>query len=203
MKILGLTGPSGGGKGVVGNAFLTREIPVLDTDAVYHDLIARSSPCTEELAAAFGHEILTPDGAVDRQRLAAIVFSGGGEKSERLALLNRITHRYVIASCDTWLETQAHEGKRAAVIDAPLLIEAELHKKCDHVIAVLAPMEMRLSRIMARDCLSYDAAKARISAQKPDAFYEEHADFVFLNDKGLAQAETFVNGVIAKLSLLQ
>ena len=108
---------------------------------------------------------------------------------------------HILIGKDEEFKYQAVAGH--SVVVNSVALEADLHKKCDHVIAVLAPMETRLSRIMARDRLSYDAAKARISAQKPDAFYEEHADFVFLNDKGLAQAEIFVDGVIAKISLLQ
>ena len=93
MKILGLTGPTGSGKAVVGAAFSSRGIPVLDTDAVYHKWIASRTPCTEELASAFGKEVLCEDGSVDRRRLAAIVFAQDEKKEERLTILNRITHR--------------------------------------------------------------------------------------------------------------
>lgn len=199
MKILGLTGSSGSGKAVVGRAFSVRGIPVLDTDAVYHGWIERPTDCTEALSEAFGKEILASDGSVDRPRLAAIVFSGDEKEQERLEILNRITHRYVLESCSAWLKEQEKEGSRAVVIDAPLLIEAGLHKTCDHVIAVLAPRETRLARIMARDGISRDKAEARLSAQKPDGFYKEHADFVFVNDGEIADAERFAEIVISNI----
>ena len=199
MKILGLTGPSGSGKAIVGKALSARGIPVLDTDAVYHGWIEQPTPCTEELAAAFGEEILAPDGSVDRPRLASIVFSGDAAEKERLMTLNRITHRYVLESCRNWLAEQNARGHRAAAIDAPLLIEAGLHKTCDHVITVLAPRELRLARIMVRDGISREKAEARIAAQKPDAFYESAADVVFVNDGSIADAERFVENLILSI----
>lgn len=196
MKILGLTGPSGSGKAVVGQAFLTQNIPVLDTDAVYHGWIEKPSACTEALASAFGNEVLAPDGSVDRPKLAATVFLNDGKREERLATLNRITHAFVLKSCDEWLATQEKLGASAAVIDAPLLIEAGLHLRCDAVIAVLAPPDLRLSRIVARDGISREAAEARIASQKPDGFYREHASFVFVNDGDVSAAGRFVEAVI-------
>ena len=199
MIVLGLTGPSGAGKGVVGNAFRAAGIPVLDTDAVYHEWIRRPSPCTRELAAAFGNEILAEDGSVNRRRLASIVFCGTPEENERKKRLNAITHRYVLESCEAWLyDCEAH-GARAAVIDAPLLIEAGLHTRCDRVLAVLAESETRLARIMVRDGIPYEAAKARISAQPTDAFYREYAHFVFENNGTEAEARRFVSQVLLNL----
>ena len=196
MTVFGLTGPSGAGKAVVGCAFDARGIPVLDTDALYHSLIAGPSPCTSELCVAFGDVILSDVGGIDRKKLAAVVFCGGDLEKERLSVLNRITHRYVLAGCRSWLEKKKSEGMRAAVIDAPLLIEADFHTACDYVIAVLAPRELRLSRIMARDGIGQAAAEARISAQKSDDFYRGYADFVFINDGEITAAEDFADRVI-------
>ena len=203
MKIVGLTGPTGSGKGVVGNAFLTRGIPVLDTDAVYHEWIEKPSSCTEELVEAFGTEILASDGSIDRPKLAAIVFSGDEKEKENLDRLGNITHCYVLRSCRDWLKEQLFGGQKIVVIDAPLLIEAGLHRVCHHVIAVLAPKDVRLSRIIARDGITRDAALARISAQETDAFYKEHANYVFVNDKTLSDVDLFVENVIAEISVSQ
>ena len=199
MKILGLTGPSGSGKAVVGAAFTAHGIPVLDTDAVYHGWIERPTPCTAALAQAFGDGVLASDGSIDRKALAAVVFADDGKREERLATLNRITHAFVLKSCDEWLEDQASRGARAAVIDAPLLIEAGLDRRCDAVISVLAPRDVRCARIQARDGISSAAAEARIRAQKTDEFYREHADFVFVNDGAPTEAEPFVTSVMQRI----
>ena len=95
MKVLGLTGPTGAGKGTVAAVFAELYgIPSIDTDAVYHELLIPPSPCLDELVTAFGAEILRRDGTLDRPALSRIVFSDlSGEKQK---LLNGITHKYVL-----------------------------------------------------------------------------------------------------------
>lgn len=196
MLILGLTGPSGAGKGIVGEALCARGIPVLDTDKVYHTLIAAPSPCTEALASAFGEEILTDAGGIDRRRLAAIVFCGGEEEKRRTGLLNTITHKFVLARCEAWLAEEAQRGRAAAVLDAPLLIEAGIHQRCDLVLAVLAPYDVRLARVLARDGIPEAAARARLDAQPKDDFYRAHAHLVFINDGDRLAAMRFADEVL-------
>ena len=201
MIVLGVTGPSGSGKSLVSRAFRTMGSPVLDADAVYHSLIDRETPCTRALAEVFGNEILSDSGGVDRRRLSAIVFCGGEREKERLALLNKITHPFVLEGCYLWLEEQRCAGADAVVLDAPLLIESGLHQKCDHVIAVLAPQALRTSRIMERDGLTTAEAESRIAAQKDDEFYRNQADFLFVNDGDSAEAEGFVASLLSQLSI--
>ena len=201
MLVLGLTGPSGVGKGLVGRFLAAESIPSLDTDAVYHELISRSSPCTEELKEHFGEIILTESGAVDRKKLASLVFGEAPENKQRLLLLNRITHRYVLEACRHWLKKQEKEGNRAAVIDAPLLYESGFDKECDFVIAVLAPRQTRLARIMLRDGISGDAAERRISSQPGDDFYVQKADFVIRNDGEPQAVKQAVSNILCQLSI--
>ena len=200
MLVIGLTGPSGSGKGAVGDVFFRQGIPVLDTDAVYHALIDHPTACTEELKRAFGDTIITCEGCVDRKRLADKVFDPADSKNEKLLLLNKITHRYVLDACRHWLEEQKRTGKRAAVIDAPLLYESGFDKECDAVVAVLASRQMRLARIILRDNLSQEEAERRLSSQKADAFYEERADFIIRNDGDLSLLKTATLSVLDHLS---
>lgn len=202
MIVLGLTGPTGSGKGIVADAFRKQGIPVLDTDAVYHEWIAHPSPCVDELVAAFGGSVRSADGGIDRPALAAVVFCGGDMQNERLNLLNSIAHRYVIKSVWAWLKEQQEDKKRCAVIDAPLLIEAGVDSICDKVIAVTAPAELRLARIMMRDGITEPNARARIRAQKPDDFYTSAAQFVFVNDGAPVAANAFVLDVINRLPIV-
>ena len=201
MLVLGLTGPSGSGKGAVGCFFAETGIPVLDTDTVYHALIDHPTSCTEELKNAFGDTILTKEGGIDRKRLASLVFDPTDEKKEKLLLLNKITHRYVLDTCRLWLKEQEKKGRRASVIDAPLLYESGFDKECDKVIAVLAPRETRLARIMLRDALTAVAAEARLSSQASDAFYKEKADFLIQNDGSLAHLKEKVFEIVEGLDL--
>ena len=202
MLIIGLTGGSGCGKSIVRGAFEALGAFSVDADAVYHAIVASPSACTKELSEAFGEDILAPSGALDRPLLAAKVFCGGEEEKKRLSLLNAITHRHVLNDIRSSLAEAEKAGKRVAIVDAPLLFESGFQKECALTIAVLAPLSLRLSRIMERDGLSLPKAEARLYAQQKDSFYESQADFVLVNDGTvddlLTKATLFWNENIAK-----
>ena len=179
MLIIGLTGPSGAGKGTIASLFAAYGVPSIDTDAVYHDLLMPPSDCLNELAERFGNGILSPDGALDRKVLAALVFAPGHEAD--LADLNTITHRHVLSEVRRILAVYREQGKPAVLVDAPQLFESGFDAECHHVLSVLAPRNMRLARIMARDGLDEERASARLNAQKPDEFYRSHSDAVVYN----------------------
>lgn len=177
MIIIGLTGPSGSGKGWVSAILKKYNIPSIDTDAVYHDLLIPPSTCLDELCSVFGNGILQ-DGQLNRAALASIVFA---DKS-KLEVLNKITHKYILDKTDMLLSEHEKSGCRAAIVDAPALYEAKYDEKCDFVIAVIAPKQLRLKRIMKRDNISEEAAQRRISAQHDDVFYTSKAKYTVVND---------------------
>ena len=181
MIVLGLTGPSGAGKGALAAAFAAYNVPQLDTDAIYHALLVPPSACLDALVDAFGRGILAPDGTLNRRALAALVFAPDAPAALR-ETLNRITHHYILAETRRQIEVCRAAGKPAVLVDAPLLYESGFDAACEKVIAVIAPREVRLERIMARDALSREAAEARLRAQKADEFYTARADFVVVND---------------------
>ena len=182
MKIIGLTGQSGAGKGTVAALFLEHGIPSIDADAVYHQLLLPPSPCLDELVNEFTDAILYEDGTLNRPALAALVFEQSPKGKARHKRLNEITHRYVIERTVALLAEYERQGCKAAIIDAPLLIEAGLHKKCDRVIAVLADRDIRIQRLMQRDKLSMEQISARLDAQPDASFYMEHADALIHNN---------------------
>lgn len=185
MKIIGLTGPSGVGKGWVCKQLEQFNIPAIDTDAVYHSLLVPPSPCLDELVMTFGQQILS-NGELDRAALASIVFSD----PQKLKRLNSITHKYILARTDVLLDMYRQKGHKAAIVDAPALFESGYDKNCDFVITVLADKDIRLKRIIKRDNISIQAAQNRINAQKSDEFYSSHAQYTLINngnDKALNQ----------------
>lgn len=200
MKIIGLTGPSGSGKSYCCQALATNGIPTINADEVYHELIATDTPCVRELVAAFGCGILNENGGINRRALAAIVFAE--DKEKKLLQLNAIAHKYVHdVTCSRIVEYEA-QGIRAVTVDAPLLFEANFDSFCDFCIAVLAPIEMRLCRIMARDSIPEEQARARLAAQKSDDFYRTRADYVIVNDSTCERLESSVTEILRKESLL-
>ncbi len=181
MKVIGLTGSSGAGKGVAASVFREYGIPVIDTDAVYHDILSRGGACTEELVTAFGEQILGADGLVCRRALADTVF-GKPNTDTLLHTLNTITHKYVMSETRKMLLALKDDGARAAVIDAPLLFEANAHLECDLTVGVIAARDLREARIIARDHISAEHAEKRLMAQKPDSFYRERCDRILENN---------------------
>ena len=190
MLTIGLTGPSGAGKGTVASLFAAHGVPSIDTDKVYHDLLIPPSACLDELSARFGTGILTPDGMLNRGALAAIVFAEG--HGTDLADLNTITHRHILAKTREMLAAYAAQGVPAVLVDAPQLFESGFDAECGFILSVLAPYELRLSRIMARDGLDETRAKARLDASHTDDFFRERSDAVMINDGALDAMEAEV-----------
>ncbi|MBR5453893.1 MAG: dephospho-CoA kinase [Clostridia bacterium] len=180
MITIGLTGGSGAGKGAVGKILEEFKVPCIDTDAVYRDVTSAGSPCILELKEHFGDAVVTEDGRLNRAALADIVFKPGA--GDKLAELNRITHKYILRECGKMLAMYSESGYNMAVIDAPQLYESGFDSQCAHVIAVIADEEIRINRIMERDGLSREQAERRINAQNSDEYFVSRADFVIYNN---------------------
>lgn len=178
MVIYGITGPSGAGKSMLCEYCATHGIPHLDADAIYHALLIPPSAVVDALRNAFGNGILDTDGGIDRAALSTIVF----HDEEKLALLNQTVLPLVLDEIRRRLALLCEEGKQAVAVDAPTLIESGFHRECDTVVAVLSSPEIRIARIMERDGISRERAKARVSAQRADDFYRSAADTVLWND---------------------
>jgi len=173
-KIIGLTGGTGTGKSSVAHYFERDGIMIIDGDKISREVTRKGEPCLDEIAENF-EGVIRPDGELDRRKLSHIVFSD----PEKLGLLNRITHKYIIAEMERLIEGCDEPG---VIIDAAALIESGLSERCDVIIAVVADKELRARRIMARDEMTFDEARERIGAQKEDSFYTDRADFVIFNN---------------------
>lgn len=170
MLVIGITGPTGAGKTTALHALTDLGGRIIDADAVYHTLTATSPQLRQELEARFGP--VYDGGALDRKKLGAVVF----QDPQALADLNAITHKYVAQ--ETWrqLEQARQDGVPAVGIDAIALLESPLADYCDCTLAITAPEELRVKRIMAREGISRDYAQLRVDAQKPSAWFRDHCD---------------------------
>ena len=174
VKVIGITGGTGAGKTTLLHALAQRGALVLDCDAVYHELLRSDAPLRADLTAAFG-DVFAPEGGLDRQKLGRIVFSDAAA----LARLDEIVHTHLPRA----LARRMAEGKSALIaLDAIKLIESGLAALCDVTVAVTAPEEVRVARIMTRDGISEDYARARVAAQKSEAWFRAHCDTVFENN---------------------
>ena len=171
MKIVGITGPTGAGKTTALRAVIALGGCVIDCDRVYHQLLEENAAMRNELTERFGRGILDSEQRLDRKKLGALVF----QDKALLADLNAITHRYVRQRVEELLRAARTEGRPLAAVDAIALIESGLGELCDAVVGVLAPPEVRVRRIMARDGISEDYARMRVKAQQDDAFFGQTA----------------------------
>lgn len=178
MTVIGITGPTGAGKTTVLSVLRDLGGAVVDCDAVYHELLRASNPLQNELKNRFGGEIFDENGDLRRKELGAIVF----KDENALADLNAITHRHIIAELDRRIARAEAQGCPAMALDAVALIESGLGERCRVTVAVTAAEEVRVRRIMAREGVGEDYARARIAAQKPTAWYEERCDHTLRND---------------------
>lgn len=170
--IVGLTGGTGAGKTSALAALEDLGGTVLDCDAVYHQMLRTDPALRGAITAAFG-PVFCPDGSLDRQKLGTLVFSDHAA----LDRLNAIVYEYLPPEL-----LRRAQGHTLVGLDAISLMESGLGRLCACTVAVLAPAEDRVRRIMARDGISEDYARLRISAQQPDAFYRERCSHILENN---------------------
>lgn len=184
VKYIGITGPTGAGKTTALHELEALGALVIDADQVYHQLLEGSAPLRQALTQAFGEGILDASGRLDRKALGRQVFGN----SAALARLNAITHPFVGAEIDRLAGEAEAAGRTAVAIDAIALIESGVSERCDVVVGVLAPAEVRVARIMAREGIPEDYARRRVAAQQGEEFYRAHCTYILENSGDDPQA---------------
>ena len=173
--IIGITGGTGCGKTTLLRAIEARGGLVLDCDAIYHQLLKSDAGLLSAIEARFPGTVTA--GSLDRKKLGSIVFSD----ESALLDLNRITHGAVKKEVLKRLENKP----ALAAIDAIGLFEGGLDSLCDITVAITAPEDVRVARLMARDGISESYARSRIAAQHTDGWFRERCDYVLENSAGL------------------
>jgi dephospho-CoA kinase len=176
MSVLGLTGGIGSGKSMVASMFAQLGADVIDADQLARDIVEPGQPALEEIASAFGRDILLPDGRLDRGKLARIVFADSVARGK----LNAITHPRIRERMDAEI---AARGSRPGVLiaDIPLLYENDRTGSVQTVIVVWVDPETQLRRLHERDGLTDEEARQRIAAQMPLDEKRAKADVVIDN----------------------
>lgn len=185
MTRIGLTGGVGSGKSTVASLLADKGALVIDADALAREVVAPGSEGLREIASTFGPDVLAPDGSLDRQALAAIVFAD----DEARARLNAITHPRIAARTAQLMSTA--EPGQVIVHDVPLLVENNLAPAYDLVVVVEADEIVRLDRLAARG-MPADEARRRMASQASDDQRREVADVVIDNSGSLDQLTSAV-----------
>ncbi len=188
MKVIGLTGGIGSGKSTVSQFLAEVGAVILDADKVGHEALKPDTKVWREVVAAFGRQILTPSGDIDRARLGEIVFS----KSKSLSRLNRIMHPRMYDMVKAQLEEYRRQGVDVVVLEAPLLIEAGWTSLVDELWVTVASESTVLRRIKERAGLSEQETLARIRSQLSSEERIKHADVVINNDGDLDELKARV-----------
>ncbi len=181
IMVVGLTGPSGSGKSTAAAFFKELGFEVIDADKVAQRVIESDEHCLNELAKAFGQDIINPDGTLNRPLLARRAF----KNSQSNKKLNDITHPIIIEEVKSMIGALAAKGVRAVVVDAALLFESGADGMCDYVVTVIASESIRLKRIIERDKIGEEAARLRINAQNSQNYYVNKAHFAIINDEDM------------------
>lgn len=184
MTIIGITGPTGAGKTTALNELKKLGGEIIDCDAVYHALLKSNAALQGELEDRFG-SLIDEHGVFDRKKLGGVVF----HDPAALADLNAIAHRHVVTAVKEILADAQARNIPAAAIDAIALFESGLADLCHATVAITAPAEVRVERIMAREGISREYAQSRVNAQHPEAFYTSRCQHTLRND--CATAEEF------------
>ncbi len=187
--IIGITGGTGCGKTTLLNLIAARGGLILDCDAIYHELLISDKAMLEAIENRFPGVI--ENGALNRKKLGAIVFAD----ENALLDLNRITH----AAVKTEVLRRLEDAPVLAAIDAIGLFEGNLAPLCDVTVAVTAPEEARVKRLMLRDGISEDYARSRIRAQHREDWFRERCDYVLSNNGTL---DAFATNCLAFLDTI-
>ena len=186
--LVGLTGGIATGKSTVSEILRTLGAVVLDADVLAREVVEPGQPALAAIVREFGPEVLTPDGRLDRKKMAAIVFAA----PERRKTLEGITHpairdRFLARLAE--LEAQGFEG--LVFWDAPVMIEAGGHKAMDRLVVVVTDADTQLERAVGRDGDRADIER-RIANQMPLAEKAKLADHVIDNsgDRAATEART-------------
>lgn len=187
--VVGFTGGTGAGKTTLLRAFEKRGAYIIDCDAFYYEQLRASAALRADLNAAFPG-VVDADGTLDRQKLGELVFGD----AERLTALDAVVYAHLPRAA---AKAASESGAALVGFDAVKLCESGLAALCDTTVAISAPEEARIARIMARDGIPRERALARIRAQKDDAAFRAQCAHVFINDAASAEeaaraAEQFI-----------
>jgi len=195
--VIGITGGTGAGKTSLLRALEKQGACVLDCDAVYHEMLKTDEELRGALKEAFGGAIFRSDGSVDVHAIGLVVFGDTG----RLAALDALVKEYVPREI---ARRMAETDANLIGLDAIKLMECGLGAICDASVAVTAPVEVRVKRIMTRDGITEEYARSRIAAQQDAEYFRARCGYEFVNDlptaaEAASAAEDFIHTIINNL----
>lgn len=196
MLKAGLTGGIATGKSFILNVLRELGCEVTDADRVAHEVMEPGRPAFDEIVAHFGPGVIGADGRLDRARIGEIVFADPAERER----LNAIVHPRVYEAQSLWFaEIERRNPDAIAVVDAALMIETGSFRRFDKLIVAWCRPELQLQRLMERNSLTEEQARARIGAQMPTSEKLKYADYAIDTSNGFEDTRRQVEAVHAEL----
>lgn len=191
--ILGITGGIASGKSTVSGYLKSKNIPIVDADAISHKVMGKGKPLLKLIEEEFGSMFFV-DGRLDRQLLGQYCF----QSKDRVEKLNSLVHPFIFEE----MEKQLEENKNApiVVLDAPLLIETGLHNRCDKVLIVTCTRGKREARAIKRSNLPKLEVRKRMDQQLPDSERKKYADYIISNNGTIENTFRQVDKVLKELN---
>ena len=195
MKLVGLTGGIASGKSTVAKILGRLGAAIVDADVLSREVVAPGHDGWNEIVATFGREVLQPDQTLDRQKLRTIIFNNPEARKK----LEAIIHPRVRALAEERIREHGDAGFVVVVYEVPLLFEGNLHEWLRPVILVACDVNIQRQRLQERDGLDATVAQKHIDAQMSLEEKRRLADYVIENDGSLADLESQVRAVLAKI----
>ncbi|MBN2264154.1 MAG: dephospho-CoA kinase [Prolixibacteraceae bacterium] len=175
MLKIGITGGIGSGKSLVCDVFKNLGIPVFNADLAAKHLMNNAPNIKQEISDSFGSDIYLKNNTLDRKKLASKIFN------DQIALekINAIVHPAVRNYFETWAQ---HQQTAYVIQEAAILYETGQIDQFDKIVLIIAPLEVKIERVMQRDTISRELVLERIKNQLPDSEKISKSDFVILND---------------------
>lgn len=196
--IIGLTGSIASGKSTVANMLKEYGFPIVDADLVARQVVEPGSETLQKIADAFGPEVITPEGTMDRAKVGSIIFH---DESKR-KVLNDIIHPAIRAEMLRQRDEHVANGAKTVIMDIPLLFESKLQHYVEKILVVSVNEETQLKRLIERNRLNEEDAKARISSQLPLSIKEQGADAVINNNGSIEETRQQLEDILNKWNVL-
>jgi len=188
MYKVGLTGGIGCGKSTVTDLFKQHAIPIIDADVISHALVAPGQKALSQISTAFGLDMVTPDGSLNRALLRECIFQDAEKKRQ----LESIMHPLVYAEINFQL---SQLSSPYAIISIPLLIETKMQSLVDYILVIDCPREMQINRVKSRDNLNDSQIIAIINNQVSRTERLAHANSIIDNTKDISHLSEQINSL--------
>ncbi len=194
MRVIGLTGGIASGKSLVASMFRSLGATVLSADEAAREVVTPGREALQEIVQAFGHEMIRPDGTLDRKRLGDLIFRDASARARLNAIMHPRIHRILQAQVDRLRTTTA---PAVVIVEIPLLLDTASrdYLSLDGVIVVSVDKETQIARLRSRQGLGREAAEKRLQAQRPLAEKVAEADWVIDNSGSPERTRTQVESL--------